>query len=125
MMVNVYAAWIAIMVGVLTGITTGVFFQKEEFLGGYGSWTRRLMRLGHVSFFGLGFINLLFALTVLTLEIESGIEAASVFFVIGLITMPMVCYLSAFRKVFRHLFFIPVLSILTAVMLFLWRLQQL
>ncbi len=120
MMLNIYAAWIAILVGVLTGITTGIFFHKEEFLGGYSSWTRRLMRLGHVSFFGLGFINLLFALTVRTLGIESGIEAASVLFVIGLITMPTVCYLSAFRKVFRHLFFIPVLSILIAVILSIW-----
>ena len=119
-MLNIYAAWIAILVGVLTGITTGIFFHKEEFLGGYSSWTRRLMRLGHVSFFGLGFINLLFALTSRTLGIESGIEAASVLFVIGLITMPTVCYLSAFRKVFRHLFFIPVLSILIAVILSIW-----
>ncbi len=125
MMLNVYAAWIAILVGVLTGILTGVFFHKEEFLGGYSSWTRRLMRLGHVSFFGLGFINLLFALTVRTLEIESGYKEASVLFVIGLMTMPTVCYLSAFRKTFHHLFFIPVLSTLAGVILFLWRLQQL
>ena len=125
MMINVYAAWIAILVGVLAGTITGVFFHKEKFLGGYDSWTRRLMRLGHVAFFGLGFINLLFALTVRALGIESGIEAASVLLVIGLITMPTVCYLSAFREVFRHLFFIPVFSVLAGVALFLWRLQQL
>ena len=124
MIINVYAAWIAILVGVLTGIITGAFFHKEEFLDGYSSWTRRLLRLGHVSFFGLGFINLLFALTVRTLAIESGIKATSVFLVIGLITMPLVCYLSAFRKLFRHLFFIPVFSVLAGVALFLWRLQQ-
>ena len=124
-MLNIYAAWFAILIGVLTGITTGIFFHDEQFMGGYGSWTRRLMRLGHVSFFGLGFINLLFALTARTLGIESGFQTASVLFVIGLITMPMVCYLSAFRKPFRHLFFIPVLSTLTAVTLFLWGLQQL
>ena len=125
MMLNVYAAWIAILVGVLAGTITGVFFHKEKFLGGYDSWTRRLMRLGHVAFFGLGFINLLFVLTVRALGIESGIEAASVLLVIGLITMPTVCYLSAFREVFRHLFFIPVFSVLAGVALFLWRLQQL
>lgn len=124
-MINVLAAWIAIFAGVLTGTIAGVFFHEEEFLGGYSSWTRRLMRLGHISFFGLGFINLLFALTVLTLGIESGIKAVSTFLVIGAITMPLVCYLSAFRKVFRHLFFIPVLSVLSGVLLFLWRLQQL
>ncbi len=124
MMINVYAGWMAILVGVLTGMITGVFFHKEEFLGGYGSWTRSLMRLGHISFFGLGIINLLFALTARNLGIESGIEATSVLLVIGLITMPLVCYLSAFHMAFRHLFFVPVLSVLAGVALFIWRLRQ-
>ena len=125
MLINIYAGWIALLVGVLTGITTGVFFHKEELFGGYGSWTRRLMRLGHVSFFGLGFINLLFGLTVRTLGIESGIYGPSIFLVLGLIAMPLVCYLSAFRKAIRHLFFIPVFSALAGVILFLWRMGQL
>ena len=32
-------------------------------MGGYGSFRRRLARLGHISFFGLGFLNLLLAFT--------------------------------------------------------------
>jgi hypothetical protein len=36
--------------------------------------------------------------------------------------MPLVCYLSAWRVTFRHLFFIPALSITCGVVLFTWRL---
>lgn len=125
MMINVYAAWIAMLVGVITGVLTGIYFHKEEFLGGYGSWPRRITRLGHISFFGLGFMNLLFALTVRSFEISEGIQTASFLLVVGLISMPLVCYVSAFRKSFRFFFFVPVLSVLVAIAFFIWRLFQL
>ena len=124
MMINIIVGWVAICVGIVTGIIAGLYFHKEDSLGGYGSWTRRLMRLGHISFFGLGFTNLFFALTVRNLGIESGVEVSSILMIIGVISMPIICYLAAFLKVLRHLFFIPVLSMLAAVVLFLWRLYQ-
>ena len=31
-------------------------------MGGYGSFRRRLTRLGHIAFFGLGFVNLFYGL---------------------------------------------------------------
>jgi hypothetical protein len=122
---NFYAAWIAIFVGILSGMVTGLFFHKEDFLGGYESWPRRLMRLGHISFFGLGILNLLFALTSQSLEMTQGETYSSKLLVIGLITMPLVCYVAAFAKKFRVLFFIPVLSVLLAVGIFIWRIFQL
>ena len=38
--------------------------------------------------------------------------------------MPLVCYLSAWKPPFRHLFFIPVLTVLVAMALFLGRMLQ-
>ncbi len=35
--------------------------------------------------------------------------------------MPLVCYLSAYRKPFRNLFFIPALSVTAGVAITLWR----
>ena len=125
MMVNVVAAWIAIFAGIVAGMITGLFFHQEQFLGGYTGWPRRLVRLGHVAFFGLGFINLGFALTTQTLQIRSGIKVPSILLILGLVTMPLVCYLAAFRKPFRHLFVIPVLSVLAGVALFIGRLLEL
>lgn len=121
-MINLYAAWIGILAGVIAGAISGMFFYRENWLGGYSSWPRRMIRLGHISFFGIAFINLAFGLTLRTVTIEGGTAVSSVLFITTAVTMPLICYLSAFKTLFRHLFFIPVLSVLTGTLLFLWRL---
>lgn len=110
------AAWAGMVLGILSGAFIGLFFHREGWLGGYGSFSRRLARLGHISFFGLAFVNLGFALT-LQLAGLSGwwMEVAAAGFLTGAVAMPTVCFLSAWRRSFRHLFFIPVLGVLTGV----------
>ena len=61
---NLWAAWIGILLGMLSGAAQGLFFHRADWLDGYGSWRRRLTRLGHTSFFGLAFVNLAFFFTV-------------------------------------------------------------
>lgn len=117
--VNLYAAWIGIFLGFATGAVIGLFFHREDWLEGYGSWRRRMTRLGHISFFGLGFINLAFALTTAHVDLEAtGTLTAARWsgwlFIVGAVTMPLLCFLSAYRKPFRHLFFIPVGSLIVA-----------
>jgi hypothetical protein len=123
-MTNIYIAWVLIFSGIVAGLITGLFFHEEHFLGGYSGWSRRLTRLGHIAFFGLGLINLSFALTARALAMESELAIASWLLILGGVTMPVVCYLAAFRKYFRHLFAIPALSVLVGVALFLWRMLQ-
>lgn len=48
---NIVAAWMAFLFGAPAGAVTGLLFHDEAWLGGYDSWRRRLMRLGHVAFF--------------------------------------------------------------------------
>ena len=117
--VNLLAAWLGVLLGSLAGAIQGLFFRREDWLGGYGSWPRRMLRLGHISFFGLGFINLAFALSVRVLEIDDGIVWPSRLFILGAVTMPALCYLSAVKDVFRHLFFIPVLSVIGGTVILL------
>ena len=124
MTINLYAAWIGLLLGSLSGVISGLFFHNESWLGGYATWPRRLIRLGHISLFGLAFINLAFFLTAQVLDIESGLISSAIFLFIGAATMPTVCYLAAFRKPFRHLFFVPVLSVTLGIALFLWRLAS-
>lgn len=121
MTVNLQAAWIAFLLGSLAGVLTGLFFHREDWLGGYGSWPRRMLRLGHISFFGLGLLNLALVSTVRLRGMESGITLPSVLLILGTFTMPAVCYLSAMRPAFRHLFALPALSVTAAVAVFLWR----
>jgi hypothetical protein len=122
MMINIYAAWIGFLLGCLAGAVAGLFFHDKDWLGGYASWPRRLIRLGHISFFGIGLLNLSFALTAQALNITAGLRVPSVLLIAGAVTMPLLCYLSAWKRACRHLFFIPAMSVTAAIAFFLWRL---
>ena len=122
MTINLYAAWIGFLLGALAGATSGLFFDREDWLGGYADWRRRMVRLGHISFFGIGLLNLGFYLTVEAVGIQEGIRIPAILLMVGAVAMPLVCYLSAFRKGFRHLFFIPAGAVTLALALFTWRL---
>jgi hypothetical protein len=118
-MINIATAWIGFALGVISGAVPGLFFHKQEWLGGYTSWPRRLIRLAHISFFGIGFLNLGLGLTGLALGVES--QTASVLMIVGAVTMPAVCYASAFRPVMRNLFFIPAGSVFVAIVMIIER----
>lgn len=111
---NMVGGWVAILAGCMAGATQGLFFHNEEWLGGYGSWRRRMMRLGHISFFGIGLINIAFAMTAATVKLAPE-GLASLLLLAGLITMPIVCYCSALRRGLRHLFFFPTLCVIGGV----------
>jgi hypothetical protein len=116
--INIYVAWISMLVGAVVGALSGLFFHKQEWFGGYTSWQRRMLRLGHISLFGIAFINFAFVFTVSYLNISEHVLLPSRLIIIGTVTMPLVCFLSAYKKSFRHLFFIPVLSIIAAMAIF-------
>jgi len=119
-LINFYAAWIGIALGFVAGAIIGIFFHDDYWAGGYVSWQRRMIRLGHISFFGLAFINLSFAFSVKIYNINFGDQLISYLFIIGAISMPLVCFLSAYKKNFRHLFFIPVISLISGIGYFIF-----
>jgi hypothetical protein len=113
---NLLAGWVGMLAGVLSGALIGLFFHRDGWFGGYGSFGRRMLRLGHISFFGLGFLNLFFALTADKLGLtQPYLRIASIALVVGAISMPLCCFLSAWSKPFRHLFPVPVLAVLTGI----------
>ncbi len=117
-LVNLVFAWWWMALGALSGAAAGSVFHREDALGGYASWTRRLMRLGHIAFFGTGLLNLGFALTVRAVASESKwIQPASLLLLAGAIAMPLTCYLAAWRKPLRNLFIIPVLCLAAGLIL--------
>src|SRR5215813_14059725 len=117
---HLQAAWIGCLCGALSGAVIGLFFHREDWLGGYNSFPRRLIRLGHISFFGLGFLNALFALTICVSQgAELPMRLASLGLLTGAMTMPLCCFASAWRKRLRCLFPIPVTSLLGAVLIVL------
>jgi hypothetical protein len=109
---NLLFAWLGILCGFLSGFVLGLFFHREDWLGGYGSFKRRLYRLAHISFFGLGAVNLLFYFTAQKFSGAAPlVSIASGAFIAGAISMPLCCIVMAHFPKARMLFAVPVLSL--------------
>ncbi len=110
---NEVFGWVWILCGLVSGLVLGLRFHREDWLGGYASLPRRLIRLGHISFLGLGFLNVLFALAGPRLSLSPAwLALASWSLVTGGVTMPLCCALMAWRRVLQPAFAVPVTSLL-------------
>lgn len=115
---NLWFGWLWILLGFISGTALGMFFTEEKWLGGYGSFKRRMYRLGHISFFGLGAVNLLFWGTMRFFPpMGPPMAIASTAFVVGGITMPICCLLAAHFPRAHLLFAAPVLALILAAVL--------
>lgn len=113
-MVNWYFGWCSILAAFVSGAVIGVSFHRAEFLGGYGSFRRRLVRLGHIALAALGMLNVLYGLAPTSVGQSPYAGVASVGFILGGAAMTAVCWLTAWREGFRHLFFVPVVALIVA-----------
>jgi hypothetical protein len=121
---SLVVGWITMIGGVVSGSIIGLLFHHADWLGGYASFRRRLVRLAHISFFGIGFLNVLFGVTAAALPLDAGAtRVGSTALMIAAVAMPANCLLTAWREPFRHLFFIPVLAVTVGILsvLFGWR----
>jgi len=110
---NLILAWLWILLGFISGMVLGMFFHGENWLGGYASFKRRMYRLGHISFFGLGAVNLLFWLTVQNFSPAGQLVGiASWAFIIGAIAMPVCCMVMAHFPKAHMIFAVPVVSLI-------------
>jgi len=123
---NLFLAWLWILLGFVSGMVLGMFFHGETWLGGYASFKRRMYRLGHISFFGLGILNLLFCLTVQNYGLTgSSIHFASRAFIAGAIAMPVCCVVMAHFPKAHLIFSVPVISLIAGGILTLWEVAKL
>lgn len=112
---NFTAGWWLILAAFATGAVVGLGFHREEFLGGYGSFRRRMLRLGHVAFAALGILNVVYGLAPVPAGTTLGDRVPGMLLLAGGVAMPIVCFLTAWRPVCRHAFFIPVTLLVAAV----------
>ena len=123
---NLFLAWLWILLGFVTGMVLGMFFHGENWLGGYNSFKRRMYRLGHISFFGLGVVNLCFYLTMQSLSSAGSYAgAASWLLIVGAITMPVSCVIMAHFPKAHAIFSVPVLSLIAGAVLTLMEVAKL
>lgn len=112
-MINWYFGWISILLAFISGAVIGLFFYRDDFLGGYTSFRRRILRLGHIAQAALGLMNVVAG----NGQISTGVDyslLAQWSLVLGGFSMPAVCFLSAWRPGYRRLFFIPVTFLIIA-----------
>jgi hypothetical protein len=114
-MMNWYFGWCLILTAFITGAILGLFFHRDDFLGGYASFRRRIVRLGHIAMAALGMINVLYALSFPAPNASLEGQIASIAFVVGGVSMPAVCFLTGWKSFFRYIFFIPVASLIVGV----------
>jgi hypothetical protein len=115
------ASWAGILLGFLVGSAMGLRFYDPQWLGGYGSWPRRMLRLGHVSMVALPLLNFASVFSVAHFHLEGGgIKALLGLLLVGQVSMPLVCFLSAYKPGFRRLFPVPVVSLTAAAAGFLY-----
>ena len=120
---NLVFAWLWMLAGFLSGMVIGLKFQDPNWLGGYSSLKRRMHRLAHISFFGLGAVNLFFYLSVKDATLTQSGLLASRAFILGGIAMPICCWLMAWSPRTQPLFAIPVISLISAAVLTLAQLM--
>lgn len=120
---NLILAWLWIALGFTSGAVLGFNFRffSNDWQNGYDSLRRRLLRLGHIAFFGLAIINLMFHFTVATFAHSSQlVRISSWAFIVGTFTMPIFCFIMAFYPKLKNLFYIPVISLVTGGFLTFW-----
>ena len=84
-----------------------------------------MYRLGHVSFFGLGAVNLLFWLTMRSVSSEGWlVHIASLAFIVGAVAMPVCCVVMAHLPGAHLIFAVPVVSLILGGVLTLTLIAQ-
>jgi hypothetical protein len=113
--------WLGIVLGLIAGAVLGLFFDQDDWLGGYSSWPRRMLRLGHISFVGIGLLNLAFVSALSRIEPGRPLWIPSLSLMVAEVAMPFTCFLAAVWRRGRYLFPIPVIMLLAgAISTLLW-----
>jgi hypothetical protein len=111
---NWYAGWWMLLGSFAIGAVVGLGFWRDTFMGGYTSWPRRMVRLGHIALAALGILNMVYGLAGRPVDGTWQAQAAGLALVIGSVAMPATCFLAAWRMGWRHAFAAPVVALITA-----------
>jgi amino acid permease len=100
----------------------GMRAESRDWAGGYGSFRRQALRLGHVAAFALGVINVLYGVSSEALgELPpwAAIGGSSAMIAGGFL-MPMVCLAAAWRRGLKVFFPLPATFVAVALGVQIW-----
>jgi hypothetical protein len=118
---NRLIGWISLVVGAGTGLILGLWsfngpVEVPAWLGGYQEVSRRLARLGHIAFFGLGILNILVARELPRLTIgRSLLRAASITMNLGNVLLPTALFAAAASHPFKYFLPFPASCVFVAL----------
>ena len=112
---NISGGWILISAGIFSGMVIMPVFLKDSLLGGYASFKRRFIRLGHIAFVVLGIINILYGLMG---------QGESLPLLIGAVGMATGCIISGFWEPFKYVLVVPAVLVFYATSTLAWKLLQ-
>lgn len=108
--------------GALLGMIFGMKAESRDWAGGYGSFRRQAMRLGHIAAIALGIINVLYGSMSAGLNsLPPGVSTVgSAAMICGGLLMPAVCLAAAWRRPLKYLFPVPAICVVTALVIQAW-----
>ena len=111
--INILFGWAWMCVGFISGMTLGMWAEREKWLGGYASITRRYLRLGHVAFIALSIINILYGRELGSADLPVYVKSiGSSLMIFGAAGVPLVCVSAAFFRKARYFLPLPALAVL-------------
>ena len=125
---NRIVGFTSLAVGAGSGLIMGLWsfdgpVTVPGWLGEYGDTSRRLFRLGHIAFFGLGILNLLLAQELVRRSSVGRLErAASLAMNFGNVFLPTTLWAAAILHPLKYLMPLPATSVLLAMLLMVYRL---
>ena len=120
---NIAVAWCSIAVGALTGLLLSLWsfdgpVPLPSAIGEYDDLSRRLLRLGHIAFFGLGILNILLAKHLSSAGYDPGRKKlALVAMNLGNLFLPLTLIVAAFVHPMKYLASLPAMAVTIAVII--------
>ena len=120
---NREVAWWSLALGAASGLLLGLWsfdgpLPTPAFLGAYDDTARRLARLGHIAFFGLGFINLFVARELPHLGLSRrGRRLAAGAMNFGNLGLPLTLFAASAFAPLKYAMALPASSVLLALVL--------
>jgi hypothetical protein len=115
--------WLTSCLGAGSGLIMGLWsfdgpFAVPEWLGPYDQTARRLARLGHIAFFGLGILNLLMAGELRRRSLGPwGRQVASWAMNFGNVFLPLTLFAAAAYRPLKYCMSVPAVAVFVALVL--------
>ena len=114
---NITFGFTWLCVGLLMGAPMALSFLRPDWLGGYGSMDRRLLRLSHVAFIMLSLLNVIYGYAMKTGAVQPSWQSViSLNLVLGAILLPLVLLAGVWIRRALWLLPVPFLQIFVAAL---------